>query len=219
MLRDLIAAAGPITRTIWVLLLATTGFALLLGRFPLAFISSATLLLTFAPPLLAQRLALRLPVPVVLATTLFIVASLFLGEMFDFYERLWWWDLALHGSAAVGFGFFGFLFIFMLFEGDRFAAPPAAIAFLSFCVAMTVGALWEVFEFSMDQLFGLNMQKSGLPDTMGDLIINAVGAVISSAVGYAYLRYEDTGPFGRGLEHFIALNKKYYAKARERLKR
>ena len=49
--------------------------------------------------------------------------------------------------------------------------------------------------------------------------INAVGAVISSAVGYAYLRFDNTGPLGRALEHFIDLNKQYYAKARERLKR
>ncbi|MFB1025068.1 MAG: hypothetical protein QMC33_06980, partial [Octadecabacter sp.] len=144
-------------------------------RWSLAFVSFATLGLSLLPPLLAARWSLKLPLPFLVATTLFFFATIFLGEAFDFYERLWWWDLALHGSSAVGFGLTGFLLVFMLFEGDRFAAPPSAIAAITFCVAMTIGATWEIFEYTMDASFGLNMQKSGLDDTMGDLIVNGIG--------------------------------------------
>ena len=149
---------------IWTLLLLTGLISLGLARWSLAFVSLTTLSLALVPPLLAARWSLTLPLPFLLFTTLFCFASIFLGEAFDFYERLWWWDLALHGSSAVGFGLMGFLFAFMLFEGDRFAAPPSAIALISFCVAMTVGATWEIFEFTMDAGLGMNMQKSGLSD-------------------------------------------------------
>ena len=168
---------------IWALLLLTAAASIVLARWSLAFVSLFTLALSLTPPILASRWSLRLPVPFLFATTLFFVGSIFLGEAFDFYERLWWWDIALHGLSAVGFGLFGFLFVFMLFEGDRFAAPPSAIAFITFCLAMTIGALWEVFEFAMDVTFGLNMQKSGLNDTMGDLIVDAIGASIASLHG------------------------------------
>lgn len=214
----LLKAAGPVMQVIWAALLIAALTSLVLGRFSLAFVSLATLLLSLTPVLLAQRFSLRLPLPFLLATTLFVFASIFLGEAFDFYNRFWWWDLALHGSAAVGFGLFGFLFIFMLFEGDRFAAPPSALAFLAFCVAMMIGSLWEVFEFGMDQIFGFNMQKSGLNDTMGDLIVNALGGIAASAVGYLYQRFERAGPLGKLLEQFISLNGVYFRKARRKLR-
>ncbi len=126
---------------IWASLLLSVLIALVFARWSLAFVGLATLVLSLVPPILASRWSLTLPVPFLLATTLFCIASIFLGEAFDFYERFWWWNLALHGSSAIMFGLFGFLFVFMLFEGDRLAAPPAAIAFISFCVAMTIGAL------------------------------------------------------------------------------
>jgi len=47
----------------------------------------------------------------------------------------------------------------------------------------SIGALWEVFEFGMDQIFGMNMQKSGLVDTMGDLIVDAIGAGLAAMSG------------------------------------
>jgi hypothetical protein len=202
---------------IWALLLVAAMIALGLGRWSLAFVSIATLALSLVPPLLAARWSLTLPLPFLVATTLFFFASIFLGEAFDFYERLWWWDLGLHGSSALGFGLTGFLFVFMLFDGDRLAAPPSAIAFITFCVAMTVGAIWEVFEFTMDLFFGLNMQKSGLDDTMGDLIINAVGGLIASLTGYFYLVRNSAGLLGRALGQFIQMNQRLYQKYKQRL--
>ncbi|MEM8800930.1 MAG: hypothetical protein AAGF55_00175 [Pseudomonadota bacterium] len=215
----MIESSGAVLRTIWWGLALSAVVALIFGRFSLAFVSTATLCLSLLPLALAHRLSVRLPVSFLLFITVFVFASIFLGEAFDFYNRVWWWDLALHGSAAIGFGFLGFLFVFMLFEGDHLAAPPSALAFITFCVAMTLGACWEVFEFAMDQTFGLNMQKSGLLDTMGDLIVNGVGAVFASLVGFLYVRYRAVGVLSRPLEQFIHLNKTYYRKALDRLKR
>tara|TARA_R110002096_G_scaffold119038_13_gene257877 strand:+ start:27044 stop:27697 length:654 start_codon:yes stop_codon:yes gene_type:complete len=215
----LIKDAGPTMLTIWALLLLTALVSLGLARWSLAFVSVATLGLSLVPPLLASRWSLTLPVPFLFATTLFLFGSIFLGEAFNFYERLWWWDLALHGFSAIGFGLTGFLFIFMLFDGDRFAAPPSAIAFITFCVAMTVGATWEIFEYLMDQGFGLDMQNSSLDDTMGDLMIDAVGSVIASVTGYVYLVRNSAGLLGRRLSEFIDLNRRLYRKSKDRFRK
>lgn len=208
---------SPIQIGVWGILLISALVSLVLGRWSLAFVSLATLGLSFLPLLLASRFSLTLPMPFLLATTLFIIGSIFMGEAFDFYERFWWWDLVLHGSSAVGFGLFGFLFVFMLFEGDRFAAPPSALAFVSFCLAMTVGALWEVFEYTMDQTFGLNMQKSGLDDTMGDLMVDAFGAALAAISGYFYLVSLKGGFLGRAITQFIDHNRELYKKSRNKL--
>ena len=204
---------------IWGMLATTFLAALGLGRWSLAFVALATFALSLAPVLLASRLRIQLPLSFLAATSLFVFASIFMGEAFDFYERFWWWDLALHGSSAVGFGLIGFLFVFMLFEGDRFAAPPSAMAFITFCLAMTVGSIWEVFEYLMDQSFGLNMQKSGLDDTMGDLMVDAAGASIAALSGFLYLRGQSSGLLGRAIVQFIALNRRLYAKSRDRLRK
>ncbi len=64
----------------------------------------------------------------------------------------------------------------------------------------------------MDLTFGLNMQKSGLNDTMGDLIINGLGGALASLTGYLYLVRASTGYLGHGLAEFIRLNKRLYQK-------
>ncbi len=202
---------------IWTALAIVGVMSFVFERWSLGFISLATLALSLVPLLAASRWQLSLPLPFLLATTLFCIASILLGEAFDFYERLWWWDLALHGTASISFGMMGFLFVFMLFEGDRFSAPASAIAFITFCVAMTIGTVWEIFEFVMDLAFGLNMQKSGLNDTMGDLMIDAIGGAIASAAGYFYLTDNSVGPFGQLFTQFVELNKRLYARYRKRI--
>lgn len=181
------------------------------GTWLAVFVAVSALALTVLPQLLASRVQLYLPNGFLAAIAAFVLATIYLGEMHDFYNRFWWWDLVLHGTSAMGFGILGFLLILMLFEGDRYAAPPWAIGILSFCAAMTVGVLWEVFEFAMDQLFGFNMQKSGLRDTMGDLIVNAVGAALAGLAGAAYLKGRALG-LGFTFEAFITANRSRFRK-------
>lgn len=204
---------------LWGLLLLAALSALITGRWSLVFVSLSTLALALAPVILASRFHLTLPLPFLLATTLFTFATVFLGEAFDFYNKFWWWDIFLHGGSAIGFGLMGFLFVFMLFEGDRYAAPPIFIAFITFCVAMTVGATWEIFEFLMDKSFGLNMQKSGLPDTMGDLIVDAMGAMFAALCGFIYLKGQKAGVMTGLIQQFVELNRQLYRKSKNRLRK
>jgi 4-amino-4-deoxy-L-arabinose transferase-like glycosyltransferase len=150
-----------------------------------------------------------------LAVVAFVGGTIFLGEVFDFYNRFWWWDIAMHGGSAIGFGLTGFVLVFMMFQGDRFAAPPSAIAFFAFCFALAIGAMWEVFEFAMDQSFGTNMQKSGLDDTMGDLIVDMGGALIGAGSGYAYLRGRALGGLTGTIEYFVSRNPRLFRKWRK----
>ena len=196
---------------IWGFLLVEIAAALWTGSWRPAFIALATLVLSMAPATLARWFHLELPRGFVVAIVAFIFCTIFLGEVSDFYEKYWWWDIALHGGSAVGFGMVGFLFVFYLFEGDRYAAPPLAVAFIAFCFAITIGSLWEIFEFAMDQLFGFNMQKSGLVDTMTDLIVNVVGASIGAGIGYIYLIGRGVGPAWM-IEQFVRLNAKLFRK-------
>lgn len=205
---------GYLVRGLWVLLVLAAAAAAFEGRWELTFVALATLALALAPLFLAHWLDITLPVPFVAAITIFLIASIVMGEVFEFYERFWWWDIALHGSSAIGFGLLGFIFVLMMFEGDRFAAPPWAMCLMAFGLAVTVGVCWEIFEFAMDQWFGFNMQKSGLQDTMGDLIVDVIGAAFASWLGYVYLRAKDPSFWTWPIDHFVALNKKLFRKHR-----
>jgi hypothetical protein len=201
---------------VWVLLVLAGIIALFTARWSLAFVAMATLMLSLLPEIFAEKFKIKLPQSFIGFIVTFIFASIFLGEAADFYERLWWWDIALHGTASIGFGLIGFLFIFMLFAGDRFAAPPIALALIAFCVAVAIGVTWEIFEFAMDQVFGLNLQKSGLLDTMGDLIVDMLGAFLGATAGYLFLKGRRFGGLAAMIRQFVRANMDLYSKSNDK---
>lgn len=186
------------------------------GQWMPVFVAASTLVLTLAPARFARFFGLELPGSILSAIAIFLFATLFLGEVADFYERFWWWDVVLHFLSALAIAAMAFLMIFMLFEGDRYAAPPWALAVLSAAVALSIGSLWEIFEYAMDQVFGMNMQKSGLDDTMTDLMIDTLGAALGGFSGFLFLKGRQSGGVGSAMSEFIALNRRLYRKLRDR---
>lgn len=204
-----------VTLAIWAVLFLFGLDALITLQLSLAFISFATLALAVAPYLIARWAQIQVPRSFIVATTMFVGMTLFLGEVYNFYYKYWWWDLVLHFGSAVGFGLIGFILVFMMFQGDRYAAPPMAIAFFGFCFALSVGALWEIFEFGMDQAFGMNMQKSGLVDTMKDLIVDTFGASLGAATGFAYLKGQNLGGLTGVIQYFVQNNPRLFGRFRK----
>jgi uncharacterized membrane protein YjdF len=149
-----------------------------------------------SPVLFRKKLQIEIPAEFHITAVIFIFASFYLGEVQDFYYRIWWWDIALHASAGLLMGILGFLLIYILNESKSvdLYMTPGFIAFFAFTFAVTIGTVWEIFEFGMDQLLGTTMQKpmfgdpSGLTDTMWDMIVNAIGALVISTAGYWYLK-------------------------------
>lgn len=154
------------------------------GNWWVAFIAALALLTSFLPAALQRNTRVHLPVGYQLIVTGFIFAALLLGEISDFYWRYWWWDLVLHTLSGMILGLVAFLSLFTLFDCDRVRMHPILLSVLAISIAVATGTIWEVFEFGMDQSFGLNMQRatlsdsSGLGDTMSDLIVNALGAAL-----------------------------------------
>src|SRR3989338_1777000 len=139
------------------------------------------LLLTFFAFIIEKRYKIDIPIEFEIGIVLLIYGSIFLGELRGYYTTFWWWDIVLHTLTGV-------IVLLTLYRRKRVIAAPFSIALFSFSLAAAIGGIWEIFEFGMDQLFGLNMQKSGLMDTMFDIIVNDVGAFLSSLLGYFYLK-------------------------------
>ncbi|MBQ2739457.1 MAG: hypothetical protein IJE22_05735 [Oscillibacter sp.] len=206
---------------------------LMRGSYESAFFCILTLLLLYVPSWLQVKLHIELPPPLEITILCFIFAAEILGEVNAFYVVIPGWDTMLHTingflAAAVGFSL-----VILLNENERltFDLSPFFLALVAFCFSMTIGVLWEFFEFSMDYFFHMDMQKDtvirniytvaldatrtnkvvavkgiedvmingqslglggyldiGIIDTMKDLFVNFVGAVVFSVAGFFYAR-------------------------------
>lgn len=178
----------------------------------------AVMSITASPVLLGHRLPVRIPPEYDVLAILFVFASLFLGEFQDYYARLWWWDVALHATSGLLLGMVGFLLVYVLNESRNidFHLRPGFVALFAFTFAVTGGALWEIFEFAMDQFFGTTMQKpmfndpSGLTDTMGDLIVDALGAAIISCFGWWNMKRKNHSILDVWIEKFLERNPRLF---------
>lgn len=158
------------------------------------FLIIITFILTYFPSILSKKFGVYLPKRLQLIITLFIFAAQILGEIGDFYEKISWWDTMLHTISGIVLGLVGFLFVYLLNEKGNINVnlSPKFVIIFAFCFALTMGVFWEFFEFGADRLFGYNMQKfrmpgqDGLVDTMNDLIVDAIGAIVACIGGYIY---------------------------------
>lgn len=188
---------------IWASLLIAGVFAIFRGEWTTVFVSALTFILTATPFILEKKYRFTIPIGFTVTIALFVYATLFLGEIGNFYERLWWWDVLLHTGSAIAFGFIGVVLLLMLYRNEDVYVHPRVLAFFAFSFALAIGALWEIFEFSMDSLFGLNMQKTGLVDTMWDLIVDSLGALAASIIAYLYMLNDQKGPLAQLAREWI----------------
>jgi len=186
------------------------------------FIITGILLLMSIPLAFGRRLQINIPPEFELMAVVFVYASLFLGEVRGYYDRFWWWDLVLHSTSGLLLGIFGFLLVYLLNADDRIELRmrPRFVALFAFVFAVASGALWEIFEFGMDQLAGMNMQKamlgdpSGLTDTMWDMILNAIGALIVSMIGWWHMSSGRRSFIDLLIQKFILRNERLFRRGR-----
>lgn len=148
------------------------------------------------------------PKALIVSLVIFAVFALVAGEVFGAYGKFWWWDDMLHTVSGVIVGLIGFLAVYFFNARYNMHISPLFVAVFAFTFAITVGVLWEVFEFTMDALFGLYMQRwnlpadamligreyqgSGLRDTMSDLIVAGIGSL--AAAVFAHYAYKHEKP-------------------------
>lgn len=215
------------------------------GNYANAMLCVMTLMLFLLPAFVESTFNVRLPSMLEIIVLLFIFSAEILGELGDYYVRFTFWDTMLHTlngflAAAVGLSL-----IDILNRSERFDLhlSPFFVALMSFCFSMTIGVLWEFFEFGMDYFFHTDMQKDtivtsissvllnpegvndpvkinnitetvvngqslgiagyldiGIIDTMKDLFVNFIGAVVFSVFGFFYTKHEGKSRGARVVE-------------------
>lgn len=148
------------------------------------FAASVFSFLACLSPLLVERLwKVRLPGLIQLSFVGFIFASLFAGEVLDVYGRIWWWDNTLHLLSSLFIGFWIMLWLTLLSKRVRGIRMPHWLsAIFLMTVALAVTIVWEIAEFSSDQLFGTFSQGGDLFDTMMDIVYESISAVFAAVL-------------------------------------
>ena len=212
------------------------------GEWESVFLCALTLVLFLLPAFIEKNFRVELPDTLEILILLFIFATQILGELDAWYVRYQGWDTLMHTTNGFLCAAVGFSLVDLLNRNIRtgFKLSPIYLSLVAFCFSMTVGVLWEFFEFAMDRFFLQDMQKDtvihtissvaldptmsnhpvivrgitdaavngeslglggyldiGLYDTMKDLFVNFLGAVVFSAIGYFYIKGRGRGRFAK----------------------
>jgi uncharacterized membrane protein YjdF len=161
------------------------------------------ILVMFLPSALERRFRLEIPNYMVVLYFAFLYRAVYLGEVRNFYYAVPHWDTILHGFSGAMLGALGFVLVNLLNDAPnvKMSLSPGFVAFFAFCFALACGAVWEIYEYLMDGLLHMNMQhfaiedgtplmgRAALLDTMKDLIVDALGALVIAVIGYFPLRW------------------------------
>ena len=229
----------------WVLrlfVIASLVSAAIRGEYEHVFVCFMSLILFIVPAIIERKLRIDLPSTLEIIILLFIFCAEILGEIHNYYIKFAYWDTMLHTLNGFLFAAVGFSLLDVINRNAvfKFQLSPVYLAIVAFCFSMTIGVLWEFFEFFCDNAFNLDMQKDviihsfssvtldatqsnipiavdnikdvsvngqnlglggyldiGLYDTMKDLIVNFVGAIIFSIIGFFYVKNRGKGKFAK----------------------
>ena len=143
----------------------------LLGNYENVFICILTLILFIIPFIIEHKFKIDIPDDLEIIILIFIFSAEILGELNSFYTKIPGWDTMLHTINGFIMGAIGLSLIELLNKNEKIKIKlsPIFVAIVSFCFSMTVGILWEFFEFGMDIIFNTDMQK--------DYIVNRINSV------------------------------------------
>lgn len=160
------------------------------------------------PSLVSHKWKLGIPNFIYVMYYVFLYCAIFLGEVLDFYYVIPHWDTILHFFSGAMLGALGFILVNWLNDSDqmRVSLSPMFISLFAFCFALSCGAVWEIYEYTFDGLLGLNMQKfvaaggevlvgrAALGDTMKDILVDALAALMMALIGYMNLKSKKAKP-------------------------
>lgn len=142
----------------WFLIIVSLLYGVVLFDFRIMFISSFTIVLFLVLYILEKTKKFRIVFGLKLLIYLFLFCSLILGEVFNFYTNVYYWDILLHLIGGVITSYLGLL----LFKKYVNFVNKYIFIFcflFSFCFSITLGVMWEFVEYSFDKYLGCDMQK------------------------------------------------------------
>jgi len=213
----------------WIILVSLV-FALFIEfvnqRWNFFFVTILSIILCLVPYFFQKRYRIYLPSEVQLFIVLFIYAGVFLGEVQNFFIKYWWWDSLLHTFSGFAIGLIAFGIMYVLYKTEKIKTSILFITIIIFSLTIAIGVVWEIYEFGVDNYLGRNMQRAkylcpetgfcdsrlGVMDTMTDFLLNTLGAVFASVLGYFYLKKGEHILLNGTIKKFVDNNPRLFYK-------
>ena len=159
-----------------VLVVISMIFQMLMGNFQNVFMCILALLLFTIPTIISEKLKIGLPSLLEAIIYIFIFSTTILGEINNFYGIIPFWDTMLHtlnGFLCAGIGFS--LVDLLNQNSKKISLSPLYVAIVAFCFSMTIGVLWEFYEFGSDSVIRTDMQKDRVVQSISSVELNQNG--------------------------------------------
>ena len=176
-IKNMIKANNKTTSTVYMILRILIIFCMIReiinGNILNALLCILSLILFLLPFLVEKKFKVDLPVTLEVMILIFIFSAEILGEINNFYGTVPYWDSILHTLNGFLAASFGFSLIYLLNENiESFNLSPLFVAIFAFCFSMTIGVVWEFFEYSMDKYLNFDMQKDAYVEKINTVILD-----------------------------------------------
>jgi hypothetical protein len=170
---------------------------------------SVFLVISTVLPLVIERLwRVRLPAFIQISYVAFLFLSMFSGEVLGVYASFHPWDDIMHFISGFFVGMGAVLWLTTVIDRSKLDVSSWLVALCVFCLGATMAVIWEVVEFSSDQLFGTFTQRNDLFDTMTDLMYGTVSALIIALLLNRALQRRSSLGMGKVIAYYRHLNRK-----------
>lgn len=155
-----------------------------------------SLILLFAPLFIQNKFEITLPNDLEIAIYLFIFSAEILGEIDNFFGIIPYWDIILHTINGFLATAVGFSLVDLLNKNSKnINLSPFYLCLVAFCFSMTIGVLWEFFEYGCDKFLNVDMQKDTVIQKISSVALNPDGenkAVVVDDIGKTII-YDTNG--------------------------
>lgn len=164
----------------WILRLIVIGvmvMTIIHKNYESTFVCVLVLILFMLPRFVERNFRIELPSTLEIIILVFIFAAEILGELKSYFITYPHWDSMLHTTTGFISAAFGFAMVDLLNRNkpQHFKLSPVFLALVAFCFSMTVGVLWEFFEFTCDQVMHTDMQKDYVVHEINSVSLNPDG--------------------------------------------
>ena len=194
-----------ILRTIVILVLIRSLFN---GHLDNAIVCAFVLLLYVLPQFVENRMNIEIPSVLEIVIFVFVFMAEILGELDSYYLKYEHWDTILHTSSGFLLAAVGFSLVNLLNKSERVRVQlsPVYLAVVAFCFSMTMGVLWEFFEFAADRWLLFDMQKDTVLSQIATVDLDPTLSntpVVISGITDTILELSDGSYYRLGLRGYL----------------